>query len=473
MNLTPVGTGARMVASCTKVKAVSATLEEVRTVPSRKLQISALLALLSIAFLILRGIALDEKRHDERIKILERQLLEEFYLSKPGLAVTSEWLAFDLNVTASDGSGAVNSVGFNTHYLKAKSTAGSVYYSLFEKPSLLLLHGYGTTSSLSWRNVLPSLAEHYNIIAMDTPGFGRSSIDSDISGMSSGETLDMYCDFFSRFQEEVGLNSPYVVAHSFGGFLFTHCASRYPHLASNIMLADVPGFFPNNGGLDYTFAFYFSFGLPQSFIKLFMWGSFGEMALFKIARMAGLKWSDSMISYWHQFHMSPTLQSGAVVSKFVQFKYLYAGAENVALVPLMNMTTPMSLLYGENDPIAPIHQGHFVSGLAKGIHVSNLYIIPGIGHVPFLAKTKSQFIEMILDADITHKTGRSSVLATEVELTPKSTGANEAKHAGEVATCLHKRAVEWATYSCLPIAYFSELNRKSMYNVIQEIQDSC
>ena len=84
------------------------------------------------------------------------------------------------------------------------------------------------------------------------------------------------------------------------------------------------GFSPT-GGLDYTFAFYFSFGLPQSFIKLFMWGSFGEMVLFKIARMAGLKWSDSMISYWHQFHMSPTLQSGAVVSKFVQFKYLYAG----------------------------------------------------------------------------------------------------------------------------------------------------
>ena len=32
------------------------------------------------------------------------------------------------------------------------------------------------------------------------------------------------------------------------------------------------------------------------------------------------------------------------------------------------------------------------------------------------------------------------------------------------------KAVEWATYSCLPIAYFSELNRKSMYNVIQEIR---
>ena len=158
VNLTPVGTGARMVASYTKVKAVSASSEKVGTVPSRKLQISALLALLSIAFLILRGIDLDEKRHDERIKILERKLLEEFYLSKPGLAVTSEWLAFDLNVTASDGGGAVNSVGFNTHYLKAKSTAGGVYYSLFEKPSLLLLHGYGTTSSLSWRNVLPSLA---------------------------------------------------------------------------------------------------------------------------------------------------------------------------------------------------------------------------------------------------------------------------------------------------------------------------
>lgn len=431
----------------------------------------ALTAILGIT-LCLRNVALDKKRHDERIEILENNLLEEFYLVKPGLTVTSEWLAFELNVTASDES-SVNTIRFNSHYLSAKSTSGSVYYSLFEKPSLLLLHGYGTTSALSWRNVLPSLAEHYNIVALDTPGFGRSSIDSDISRMSSGETLDMYCNYLSKFQEEVGLSSPYVVAHSFGGFLFTHCASRYPHLASSLLLADVPGFFPNNGGLDYTFAFYFSFGLPQSFIKLFMWGTFGEMALFKIARMAGLKWSNSMISYWHQFHMSPTLQSGTIVSKFVQFKYLYAGAEDVALVPLMNMTTSMSLLYGENDPIAPIHQGHFVSSLAKGIHVSNLYIIPDIGHVPFLAKTKSKFIEMILDADVSHRTGRASLLATEVEITARNGAANGPRHANEVAACLRERSVEWATYSCLPIAYFSELNRKSMYSVIQEIQESC
>ena len=148
-------------------------------------------------------------------------------------------------------------------------------------------------------------------------------------------------------------------------------------------------------------------------------------------------------------------------------------AEDVALVPLMNSTTPMSLLYGENDPIAPIHQGHFVSSLAKGIHVSNLYIIPDIGHVPFLAKTKSKFIEMILDADVSHRTGRASLLATEVEITARNGAAKGSRHANEVAACLRERSVEWATYSCLPIAYFSELNRKSMYSVIQEIQESC
>lgn len=294
-------------------------------------------------------------------------------------------------------------------------------------------------------------------------------MNSDIGSMTSGETLDVYCSFFREFEERVGLSSPYVVAHSFGGFLFTHCASKYPYLASNILLANVPGFFPNNGGLDYSFAFYFSFGLPQSFLKLLMWGSFGETALIRIADKVGLQWTRSMLSYWHEFHMSPHLQSGGIVSKFVKFKYFNAGAENVALVPLLNMTTPVSLLYGENDPISPSHQGIFISSLAEGTHISNLYIIPDIGHMPFLAKAKSKFIDMVIDADRSRQSSKFSMLTTKIEVERKASSISAEK----VAACLQRKSLEWATYSCLPIAYFSEINRKNMYKTIKKIEESC
>ena len=62
----------------------------------------------------------------------------------------------------------------------------------------------------------------------------------------------------------------------------------------------------------------------------------------------------------------------------------------------MNLTMPVHLLYGENDPIAPpAHQGYFfLSKLIEGVQVHNLYVVPGTGRMPFFANTKDTFIDM-------------------------------------------------------------------------------
>ena len=89
--------------------------------------------------------------------------------------------------------------------------------------------------------------------------------------------------------------------------------------------------------------------------------------------------------------------------------------------------------------------------------------------MPFLAKTKSQFIDMVIDADITRQSGKISKLATKINIESKANVSS----AGDVAACLQERSLEWATYSCLPIAYLSEQNRKSMYNTIKKIEEYC
>jgi pimeloyl-ACP methyl ester carboxylesterase len=444
-------------------------------------------ALILLGYILLRNMALLHDDHVDRVERLERQLLSELYGGQVGLEVSSEWVIFPMEVgSACDGFGdcaITSNVEFKAHYLyshlpipnqasdQVTEDVNSNNEVVVEqkKPQLMLLHGYGTTSSLCWRNVLARLSQKYDVWALDVPGFGRSSGGTGLLGdMTSGETLSMYCNFFKEFQERVGLASPYVVAHSFGGFLFTHCASRYPSLSSNTLLADVPGFFPNNGGLDYVFSFYFSFGLPQSILRKFFWGEFGEQFLHSVAKVVDLKWSKTQLSYWHELHMSKLLQSGQVVSKFVVFKYLFSNAVDVALVPLMNFTTPVHLLYGENDPISPVHQGHFVSNLADGLHVSNLFVLPGTGHMPFLAKTRDLFVDMVLEADESRYYGKAAPLALNVE-----PAAGKIIHPSVVASCLHDRAMEWATYSCLPFTFLSNLNRENMYKAVRNIKDAC
>ena len=44
-----------------------------------------------------------------------------------------------------------------------------------DAPVLLLLHGFPTSSQM-FRNLIPSLADRYHVLAPDYPGFGHSSM---------------------------------------------------------------------------------------------------------------------------------------------------------------------------------------------------------------------------------------------------------------------------------------------------------
>ena len=65
------------------------------------------------------------------------------------------------------------------------------------------------------------------------------------------DTHDAYCHFYRSAISTIGIRSPYVVAHSFGGFVFTQCAAQHPEILSKLLLVSVPGIFPSNGGFDF------------------------------------------------------------------------------------------------------------------------------------------------------------------------------------------------------------------------------
>jgi pimeloyl-ACP methyl ester carboxylesterase len=60
-----------------------------------------------------------------------------------------------------------------THSAALPSAAGLAYDRHGAGPTLVLLHGVGE-SSVGWGPVVPSLAERYDVIAVDLPGFGSS-----------------------------------------------------------------------------------------------------------------------------------------------------------------------------------------------------------------------------------------------------------------------------------------------------------
>ncbi len=80
-----------------------------------------------------------------------------------------------------------------------------------QKPSVLLLHGI-TSSAKSWVRVGRDLADDYQVYALDMRGHGKS-----IKSLPGKYGLRQTADDAQDFIEALGLKSPVLIGHSWGG----------------------------------------------------------------------------------------------------------------------------------------------------------------------------------------------------------------------------------------------------------------
>ncbi|MEM9554069.1 MAG: alpha/beta fold hydrolase [Acidobacteriota bacterium] len=103
--------------------------------------------------------------------------------------------------------------GLRLHYL----TAGSE-----DEPPVLLLHGWPTSAFL-WRRVMPGIAAHRRVIALDLPGFGRSDKPLDAS-----YSLRFHARILDGFFDHLGVERVGLAVHDLGGPIGLYWASRTP-----------------------------------------------------------------------------------------------------------------------------------------------------------------------------------------------------------------------------------------------------
>jgi pimeloyl-ACP methyl ester carboxylesterase len=86
------------------------------------------------------------------------------------------------------------------------------YHREGEGPTLVLLHGIGHHWQ-AWEPVIDLLVDEFDVIACDSPGFGRSAA---LPG-SIEPTIAAFADAFEWFFAELGLERPHVAGNSMGG----------------------------------------------------------------------------------------------------------------------------------------------------------------------------------------------------------------------------------------------------------------
>jgi pimeloyl-ACP methyl ester carboxylesterase len=101
--------------------------------------------------------------------------------------------------------------------------------------TLLFVHGLGSNLQ-AWKNNIDTLRHQYRCIAIDLPGYGKSS----------KESYPFSMQFFGKaiqdFTKNMGLEKPTLIGHSMGGQASIHAALAEPDLFSNLILVAPAGF---------------------------------------------------------------------------------------------------------------------------------------------------------------------------------------------------------------------------------------
>ena len=81
-------------------------------------------------------------------------------------------------------------------------------------PTLVLLHGLGSARR-TWDPIIPALAEGFDVVAVDLPGFGESDpLPADVEPLPAALAASV-----AKFLDELGIAVPHLVGNSLGGWV--------------------------------------------------------------------------------------------------------------------------------------------------------------------------------------------------------------------------------------------------------------
>lgn len=168
------------------------------------------------------------KKHTPRKTTLEVPrsqvyAVEEEILKRSGLEVHTELAIFDVPIT-------FEGETHNIHTYRCGDQNTEV---------LVLLHGYGGSSVLFYP-MLKELSQKYQVYCIDFLGMGLSS-RPEFKCQTTEETIDYFVESFEQWRKSVGLTYFTLGGHSFGGYMGTHYALKYPRNVKQLFLLSPAG----------------------------------------------------------------------------------------------------------------------------------------------------------------------------------------------------------------------------------------
>lgn len=234
-----------------------------------------------------------------------------------------------------------------------------------EGPVVFLLHGAGA-STHSWRDVIPGLAQHFRVVAVDLPGHAFSD-----SPAFYRPTLQRVSALLGELIQMLGLDVRLAVGHSAGAA--TLARMTLDHRIAPAGLVSFNGAFqPFDGAAGAVFPALAKLLFVNPLTpRLFALGGRSRSRVVRLIEGTGSKISDEGLGYYSVLMQSPGHIAGVLG--------MMAHWELTELMrQLPSMEVPMLLIAGENDRAVPPRVSQDVADRCER---ASIELWPGLGHL--------------------------------------------------------------------------------------------
>ncbi len=121
-------------------------------------------------------------------------------------------------------------------------SSGNIHYSEHGQGAPLVLLHANPGDSRDFEAVIPALAENFRVLALDWPGYGRSTM----SGPPESAGVLVYYDCLREFLAALDLPPAFFIGNSVGGNAAARLAIEAPELVRGLVLVAPGGFTPIN-----------------------------------------------------------------------------------------------------------------------------------------------------------------------------------------------------------------------------------
>lgn len=230
---------------------------------------------------------------------------------------------------------------------------------------MLLVHGTGS-STHSWRDVMPILAQHYTVLAVDLPGHGFSD-----SAPSARMSIVGMSEYLATLLRSIDADVSYCVGHSAGAVILCRMALD-GLIAPRVVISENGAFMPWVGAAGALFAPIARLMAKGSLVPRLLSWSAGNPA--NVARMiagTGSHLDAEGIEFYTRLVREPRHVAGALA---MMANWDLLGLERA----LPNLKTPLALIVAECDRAVPPRQADWVKQRVPGAEIHRL---AGLGHL--------------------------------------------------------------------------------------------